>query len=37
MTKPDVPFPKYFPIYLVAKWMLIVIGLALTPKLLGLF
>ncbi len=37
MSKADALYRKYFPVYLVAKWMLIVLALALLPKMIGVF
>ncbi|CAN5253805.1 hypothetical protein BH10PSE10_BH10PSE10_07900 [soil metagenome] len=37
MSKASALYRKYFPIYLVTKWMLIVLALSLLPKLIGAF
>jgi hypothetical protein len=37
MSKAAVLYRKYFPIYLVVKWLLIVLALALLPKMIGAF
>ncbi len=37
MNRAHALYKKYFPLYLVVKWMLIVLFLAFLPKLVGAF
>ncbi len=37
MNRAHAFYKKYFGVYLVVKWMLIVLALACAPKLLGMF
>jgi hypothetical protein len=37
MSRPDTPFPKHWRYYVVLKWAVIAVAIALALKLLGVF